>query len=396
MFAVFSKEMEPFDLSDGGRNPAGLGGYRVGEDLVALIPAEFAKEHSVFPLERIGKVLTVGMAYPLGVDASGELDRITGHRIKPVLCEYEGLDALIHKYYMGASKPGTQETEGRTPGLQPRSLEAPLAPFPRLEMLPSLSGTVQRVRNTASGPGNSIRDLAGIVSTDPAVAARLLSVANSSAYGLPDRVTNVNLAAILLGFAGTDAVVMAFENVPGMAETSSFNIKAFWLKSMFCAAASMSIAKVSAHGQVADAYTVGVMHEIGRLALAYLFPEKYAKIPPGVPLADRLVVEKELFGMTHPEAGYLLAVQWRLPAIIAYPIRYHHHRHFTGEVEDLVAVVALASAMTEAFGQAGGPAADPLADCGDLLALLEMEKETATRLYEKTCATLKVAAEHTG
>jgi len=294
-------------------------------------------------------------------------------------------------------KPQAQQdaAPSRKPATDTPAAQGDFSPdlLAHVDILPPLSGTVQRVRNTTSGPGSSIRDLAGIVSTDPAIAARLLSVANSSAYGLPDRVTNVNLAAILLGFAGTNAIVMGFENIPGIADTSGFNIKAFWVKSMFCAAASMSIAKITEHGPVADAYTVGVLHEIGRLALAHLAPDRYAKIPPGIALEERLAAEKEIFGITHTEAGYILTAQWRLPDTITHPIRFHHNHHFSGEVEDLVVVVSLASAMTEAFAQPGGPSTNPLTDCEDLLALLEMDMETATRLYEKTCSTLKGAAE---
>ncbi len=76
-----------------------IGAYPVDHALVELIPREFAESREVFPLDRLGSLLTVAMVCPLDVATVQELEEITGLRVKPLLCEPGDLYTAIQRYY---------------------------------------------------------------------------------------------------------------------------------------------------------------------------------------------------------------------------------------------------------------------------------------------------------
>jgi len=86
-----------------GRRPGipslNLGNYDVPRDLIALVPEEMAVKHEVFPVERMGQVLTLAMVCPLDRQAIQELAEVTGYKIRPILCSPEDIRAAISRYY---------------------------------------------------------------------------------------------------------------------------------------------------------------------------------------------------------------------------------------------------------------------------------------------------------
>src|SRR5690606_9336911 len=179
-----------------------LSNYEVPRELVALVPREFALKHEVFPIDRLGKLLTVGMVCPLDAATIGELERFSGLRVKPILCSAQDIRQAIQRYYPPEGILGVAEgTSGAGPVPLPlQRLETSLrlrnvvALIRGIEGLPTLPETVARVRQAMAEPGSSIEDVAQIVNTDPPLAARVLRVANSAAYGFPHRIDNLRLA----------------------------------------------------------------------------------------------------------------------------------------------------------------------------------------------------------
>jgi hypothetical protein len=76
-----------------------LSNYMVRTDLTTLIPREYAESRQVFPIDRLGKLLTVGMACPLDDKTIQELEAATGLHVKPMLCSPECIEAAISRHY---------------------------------------------------------------------------------------------------------------------------------------------------------------------------------------------------------------------------------------------------------------------------------------------------------
>lgn len=76
-----------------------LSNYRVRKELLTLIPPDFARSRQVFPIDRLGKLLTVGMVCPLDEATIRELENITGLRVKPMLCSPACISKAISRHY---------------------------------------------------------------------------------------------------------------------------------------------------------------------------------------------------------------------------------------------------------------------------------------------------------
>lgn len=358
--------------------------YEIPRDLVDLVPRDFAREHSVLPIDKMGKLLTVGMADPLDTDVIAELERLTGLRVKPMLCKSDDIRAKIQRYFPRdsdyadtlpelkikappARAPAYVEPAAQPPGPRMDLVEA----IERLAALSPMTATVKEIQATRDGDGKTLKSISDIASTDPAVAAALLRLANTQPYGMPGRVGSIVVAVALLGVNGVSGAMDVFAAVGAATALKKFDYNRFWTRSMFCAAAAMSMAKEKGGAMMADAYAAGLLHDVGRLVLACTGTDEAA-------------------GIGHEEAGYVLARQWRFPQTLALPIRFHHSPH-QGAEGDLVAEVALGAAMAESFLHGAAMTADSFGQYTGLLQEAGLKADKAAKIYSKVSGTLKGA-----
>ncbi len=73
--------------------------YSVRRDVVSQVPKELAVKHEVFPIEILGRVLTLGMVCPLDKTAIAELEKVTEFKVRPILCLPEDIRSAINRYY---------------------------------------------------------------------------------------------------------------------------------------------------------------------------------------------------------------------------------------------------------------------------------------------------------
>lgn len=382
----------------------------IPQEVIDLVPKEFAQEHVVLPIDKLRTLLTVGMACPLDTATIAELERITGLKVKAMLCRFDDINVAIRRYY--PSETPEEGVAGLPEPTRPRPQERPPKPdaarrdqvaklLSQLDVLPLLPGTIQEVSQALGVPENATRDVADIAGTDPALAARILSVANFPAYGMPDKIMDISEAVTLLGPDGVSTIASALEQAQGIAESAHFDFAAFRLRSAFCATVAMTLAKETGRSNIPEAYTSGLLHEIGRLALAAALPDDYANVSGrNLPVAEQIEAEERTFGLAHPEAGHILALHWRIPSALAESIRFHHDSNCIGQeselpedthLRDLAAVVALATALTEAFEQGPEASAGHIEKYADLLAYLGLEEDAAAQILENTASAFRGA-----
>ena len=145
-----------------------------------------------------------------------------------------------------------------------------------------------------------------------------------------------------------------------------FRIDSFWRHSLAVAFKASDLAGKSRRLDVPSAFTAGILHNMGRLAMFYF---DAAGLDQAVAEAMRRdvrldVVEQELLGLNHCEIGGMLAEKWHLPAGIGDAIRNHHGDH-AGETT-LTGVVAAADQFCLAHGLLPGYIIPgPLGQLGD-------------------------------
>jgi HD-like signal output (HDOD) protein len=309
----------------------------------------------------MGHLLTVGMACPLDKAAIAELEKMTGLHVKAMLCQMDDIVKVIRRYYPEIHEYDEKLLSKAPEVVKPLHEKRPQSPLhiirprlsdveviERLEQLDFLTpypGTIDHLLSATEDPNRTLRDIAGIAGTDPATTAYFISVANCVPYGFTGKVTNANTAALLLGVPGAAALARALREAPPLPGQATFDYHDFWVRSVYCAAAAMAICKATGGDRLADAYTAGLLHDIGRLALAAIGVEDAAA--PGGLIGE--IAEPSASG--HPEAGYALAKHWRLPAPIDTAIRHHHRPNLIAENDTIAKIVAVAALMSEAHAR---------------------------------------------
>jgi HD-like signal output (HDOD) protein len=324
--------------------------YTIPPEVIRLVPREMALRHEVFPIDQLGRLLTLGMACPLDAAAIAELESTTGLRVKAMLCSATDIRAAIQRYYprhvRGDGQPQWTSLDQDRQGLGSAiKLQSAARLVRQMRNLPVLPETVDAVRVAMLTMSTTPAEVVAILQCDPAIVAKVLSVANSPAYGFPGHVNDLNKALVLMGLRETYAVVLSASIMHVRAGASAFDYRAFWISAMTCAGMAGKAAELSGLSNVAGAYWGGLLHDVGCLVLVAVAPDLYGALPKGKQGADLIAAEEDLIGLAHTEAGFELAVDWNLPIDIAEAIRFHHAPELATGAKDTVAAVALAETL---------------------------------------------------
>lgn len=200
-------------------------------------------------------------------------------------------------------------------------------------------------------------DLAAVISSDQALTAKLLRLANSAYYGYARRISNVREAVILLGMRTVRSVAIASSIMDAfrVPETEGFDVELFWGHAVAVGVVAEHIARETRVARPEDAFTAGVLHDVGRLAMAVVEPDRFRKM---VSLVNELGLhprEAELaaFGVYHWQVGSRLAQRWRFPTPLVEAIR-DHGKSDAGALTCLADVVAVADLACNKIGYAAG------------------------------------------
>jgi HD-like signal output (HDOD) protein/signal transduction histidine kinase len=197
--------------------------------------------------------------------------------------------------------------------------------------LPSMPQVLVQLIDSCHDVDIKLQAIARIVDKDAAISAKLLQLVNSAFIGARKAFTNVEQAVVYLGADTVRnlAISISVQQVFRRVETNGLlSIDRFWHHSYQSALLAQKIAVATGYPETSEAYLTGLLHDIGKLLLWMAFPGKYAPLLlKGVRCHNgRLAfLEEEKLHVNHCEAGAWLCEQWRLPALLADAIRYHHH-----------------------------------------------------------------------
>lgn len=210
----------------------------------------------------------------------------------------------------------------------------------QVDSLPTLPAVATRLLQMTTRDQAGLREVVRMVETDQSLAVRILSAVNRADMGM--RADNVERAVSLLGFNGIRSLILSvqiFESFihrqePGV---SGFDQRGFWKHSLAVACAARLLASINqpargpAAGQDAiageEAFLCGLVHDIGKVVLAALFPKTYDRVVTAAEAVRGCIrdVERDVFGVDHVTVGRRLAAHWKLPVMIDECIWLHHH-----------------------------------------------------------------------
>jgi HD-like signal output (HDOD) protein len=216
-----------------------------------------------------------------------------------------------------------------------------------LQQLPQFPAIATKVLRVLSHDDITAREIADFIRADAALASGLLSLANSSLYHARSRITGLQQALTMVGLDELKRFVVTFSTKSCFQTAFRLDLlRAIWRHSLACALVceELSVACSPSQSRGDQAYTAGLLHNIGRLGLFVVHPREYADLLTGAaPGADLLALEQQAFGVDHCEAGRWLAERWGLPEEVRLAAAEHHFPPGTGEfgLQDLVRVAVL-------------------------------------------------------
>jgi len=225
----------------------------------------------------------------------------------------------------------------------------------RMPRLPSIAESYHATVREAQSATTTPESLGALIGRDPAMTAKMLQLANSAAYGEPTDDFDPVEAVREIDISNTRACLLLAHTWSNFAplEQSEFSMRSLWTHSSEVAqlAAWLAQLETAPTPVVGMARTAGLLHDIGKLALAANLPEQFLR---AVMLAkerggDASSAEAEIFGSTHGDVGGCLLGIWGLPVPVVEAVALHHHPAcFSGKSFTPLTAVHVANALLRA------------------------------------------------
>ncbi len=199
-----------------------------------------------------------------------------------------------------------------------------------IESLPVVPSLYAAITKELKATDTSLKKVGEIIANDIAMTAKVLQLVNSAYFGLPTHIQNPETAVIMLGLETIQSLILHFEMFSKFNIKKEFNQFLEKLKDHNLAVGDLSrqIAENLKFDAVSkdQAFMAGLLHDCGQLVLLANFPDKYEKVLQLYNNSDTPLIacEKEIFNITHAEAGAYLMGIWGLPAPIVEAIHFHH------------------------------------------------------------------------
>ena len=209
-----------------------------------------------------------------------------------------------------------------------------------------------RVLQLAKNENVQLHQLCELISSDPAFASEVLTVSNSLLYAPRYPSTTIMQAVAVLGANTLQGMCVTVGVRAYLGKAMSYPaMRNLWRHNLACA---IIAARIAHSGSIDKdtAYTAGILHDIGRMALAVIQPKGYSALLErhhGA-AASMLEAERELFGWDHCEIGRQLIGDWKLPQSFQAVVADHHSERRTDGVWDVAELVKVSCAMASAVG----------------------------------------------
>lgn len=201
--------------------------------------------------------------------------------------------------------------------------------------LPSPKGVALAIMEISRREDASLDEITRIVQTDPALASRLLRLANSVSNG-GRAVASINEAVMRLGMSSVRQVATSFTLVDQYSRgvCQGFDYQAFWSHSLLFAVAGQALGGVIRLAPPDELFVCGLLARIGGIALATAYPAEYCAIlEMDASEAVSLELERARLGVDHHELSAEILADCGLPNALVEPLHYHEAPNTSGFTE---------------------------------------------------------------
>ncbi len=240
-------------------------------------------------------------------------------------------------------------TRAPCPRLDRRQIENRLRNCP---CLPSLASIEIALKELLGSDQRYTSQIAEIIRRDPSLTARLLRLVNSVHYGISKRVKNIEEAVFYLGMRQIRQLAMVtpiIEDFQIMAGHTRLEWRGFWRHCIGTALMTREVIDLVQPQKADSDYVAGLIHDVGKIAMASAFPEHFAEIYIHRTEAemDLMELEREVLGMDHAELGALYLEKQTLPETFVEIVRFHHQPELAPTQGLVAAAVQVADLLVQ-------------------------------------------------
>ncbi|MDP2847827.1 MAG: HDOD domain-containing protein [Humidesulfovibrio sp.] len=234
---------------------------------------------------------------------------------------------------------------------------------PHLLQKISLSPVMLRLMQEAIKPEPDFAVMGETIRLDPALATTVLNLVNSAFYGLPQKVTDLHRAALVLGSREILKVAVSMtlhKDLEHGFPECHYDFYPDWRLIVWSSIAAEMLAARLCPEQADQAYLCCLLKDVSllflRCAAKEYLPEPEQRDRITVLSKGQLAKEAEAWGMNHAALSQMLLVRWGLPAEMCESVRFHHVVDSLADQPPLTQSVILATQWSEMeLGHASGP-----------------------------------------
>ncbi len=254
---------------------------------------------------------------------------------------------------VGAEHGATRFAEAK-PSSDPKRFEE----FVRgISSAPSLPDVVARLSAVMGDETSGASEIAEVIETDPAIAAKVVGVANSAALGLRRKVTSVTEAVAYLGLSQIWALTVGASVAQALEpyDTELLSLEDLWVHSYGTAVCARVLSHRVMGGWESEAYLAGLLHDVGKLVLAAYLPEEFASCIRSAELSGAPLwqVEQTYLSFCHADVGAWLLEGWRIPEPVCRAVRAHHYPPSGEQPDDAHLTTVLVSLANDTVKRLG-------------------------------------------
>ncbi|HZG18792.1 MAG TPA: HDOD domain-containing protein [Herbaspirillum sp.] len=224
------------------------------------------------------------------------------------------------------------------------------------EVLPAPSGVRLRIMQMCQQEDIALPDLVAQVQGDPVLAGRLIQIANIPNINKGRMVASVNVELLLMvGLQAVRQMALAISLTESArrGDCTEFDYDAFWSRATAMACAGQALGDLMQVAPPAEMFTIGLLADIGRLALASARPKRYGEIlRSGVTGLALRQAEQQAFGFDHLALAAAMMQDWLFPGLFCEAVLHHEAADHSGLDEEdrqqrLVRLLELAGCVAD-------------------------------------------------
>jgi putative nucleotidyltransferase with HDIG domain len=257
-----------------------------------------------------------------------------------------------------------------TSRLDPQGVQEFRAEVIARKNLPTIPTVLAKIIALTDAEAANGKELVNVVEHDQSLTSKILRLANSAFFGQSRRVATIPRAVVLLGFSTVRNLALSVKVWETLGNgVARAHVEELWAHAVAVAVASRTLTKRLRAGDPDEAFTAGLLHDVGRLVIALRLREHYWQTVGGAGERGPVeTLEAATYGVDHAEVGAWMLEAWSLPSGIVEPVRLHHtgigREGVAGVLAAANRLVALTDVSTGVLDPDGMPLLETLAQRG--------------------------------